>query len=285
VKNGFSIETSRMFSGGDMIKGKAALLLALLFFMVQPGRSNETGKAAAEPAGAANPDGLWQKALSNYQKNSDWYPEKIAVLSEVLDRHGQPDSVTQLFFTLSLDTKGRMRTELTRALKNGKDISEEMKKKVEIRNPDETKAPKKEESVTVSFSDSPFNPDRQKSVTFHAGSEKQMLLGHLCQRFDFTYQTEIMRKGESEKLTWTGMAWLEENSGMPLKLEFSLTPLPKRIRSLWTIYLYEVSQPDKWILKKIMISGQGGFLFIKKRFRSTTTFSDYRRQPQKGDEK
>jgi hypothetical protein len=88
-----------------------------------------------------------------------------------------------------------------------------------------------------------------------------------------------------EKLAWTGMAWLEENSGMPLKLEFSLTPLPKRIRSLWTVYLYEVSQPDRWLLKQITISGEGGFLFIKKKFRSTTAFSEFRRQTRRGNEK
>jgi hypothetical protein len=111
-----------------------------------------------------------------------------------------------------------------------------------------------------------------------------MLFGHICQRFDFTYQTEIVSKGETEKLTWNGMTWLDENTGVPLKLEFSLEPLPKRIRSLWTIYLYEISETNNWVLKKITISGQGGFLFIKKKFRSTTVFSDYGRQPEKGVE-
>jgi len=284
VKNGFSIEKSRMLSGGNLKKRTAALLLALAFFTVKPGRGDETDRTAAAAA-RANPAALWQKALNIYQKNSDSYPEKIAILSEVLDSHDQPDSVTQLFFTMSMDAKGQLRTELTRALKNGKDISEEMKKKVEIRNLNEDKAPEKADSLNVSLSDNPFNPDRQKNVTLRPSDEKQMLFGRLCRRFDFTYRTEIIRKGEAEKLTWTGMAWLEEGSGIPIKLEFSLAPLPKRIRSLWTVYLYETSQSERWVLKKIMIAGHGGFLFIKKRFRSTTTFSDYRRQPQRGDEK
>jgi hypothetical protein len=135
--------------------------------------------------------------------------------------------------------------------------------------------------VTVSLSDSPFNPQRQKAVSYQARSERQSLYGRLCHRFDFTYRTEIVRKGEAEKLTWQGLAWLEEGSGMPVKLEFSLEPLPSRIRSLWTIYTYEASPPDIWVLKKITITGTGGFLFIKKRFRSTTIFSDYRRPPAK----
>jgi hypothetical protein len=266
-----------MLTGADLKKSTTVLLLAIAFFTAKPGRGNETGPVAAP----ANPAGLWQKALDIFRGNRDAYPQKIAILSEVLDRHDQPDSVTQLFFTLNMDATNQIRTELTRALKNGKDISEQMKKKVAIRDLNENRTPGKNESLTVSLSDSPFNPDRQENVTFRPSDEKRMLFGHSCCRFDFTYQTEIMRNGASEKLTWTGMAWLDESSGMPLKLEFSLAPLPKRIRSLWTIYLYNISGPDEWVLKKIKITGQGGFLFIKKRFRSTTIFSDYRRPPPK----
>jgi hypothetical protein len=284
VKNGFSIEKNRRLPGGNLKKRTAALMLFLVFFIFKPGRGNATGTTAAA-APPADPARLWQKALDIFRKNSDLYPEKITIISEILDRHNQPNSVTQLFFTIDMDANGKLVTKLTRALKNGKDISDEMRKKVEIRDLNQDKTPPKKDSLTVSLSDSPFNPERQKNVTFHASAEKQMLFGHFCQRFDFTYLTEIVSKGEPEKLTWSGMTWLDENSGLPLKLEFSLEPLPKRIRSLWTIYLYEISEPDNWILKKITISGQGGFLFIKKRFRSTTTFSDYRRPPQRGDEK
>ena len=86
-------------------------------------------------------------------------------------------------------------------------------------------------------------------------------------------------------MTWVGKAWLEENSGIPLKLEFSFEPLPKHVKRLWTIYLYETTASGDWFLQEITVQGQGGFLFIKKGFRSTTRFSDYRRRPQKEDEK
>jgi len=253
-----------------------AALLAIAFFTIPSGRSEEKGTAAAD-----HPTSLWQKALDLFKKNSAYYPQKINILSEVLDRHEQPSTITELFFALRLDDAGRLQTEMTKALKNGKDISTAMKKKVEIRNLDDDNAPKKEDAVTVSLSDSPFNPERQGAVSYHAKNERRALFRRLCRRYDFTYRTEIIRKGKTEKLTWTGMAWLEEVSGIPVKLEFSLTPLPARIRSLWTIYTYGISQPDRWVLNQITISGSGGFLFIKKRFRSTTTFSDYRRPPAK----
>ena len=257
-------------------KAVPPLALALLSFTIP--RGGERGGAAV-PAAAAS--GLWQKAVEIHRRNNEWYPGRISILSEVLNRRGEPYSVTQLFFSLSLEADGRMRTELVRALKNGEDTTEKMKARVKIRSPQESMDPEKEETYSVTISDSPFDPERQKSVAFSPRGERQVLFGHSCRRFDFTYRTTIVRKGKPEELTWTGMAWLEEGSGLPVKLEFSLEPLPSRIRSLWTVYLYETARPDKWVLSHVQISGQGGFLFIKKRFRSTTTFSDYRLPPPK----
>jgi hypothetical protein len=257
---------------------RAALLVTLALLGLVPCRGDRAGEPAALPFPAADGAGLWQKALNIYRSNQDWYPERISILSEVLDRHEQPYSVTQLDFSLRLDADGRMRTELTRALKNGEDTTEKMRAKVEIRSPQDGMDPEKEESYSVSISDSPFNPERQGFVTVQANGERRILFGHACRRFDFSYRTSIFRKGQAEELTWIGMAWLEEGSGMPVKLEFSLDPMPRRIRSLWTIYLYDTAQPDKWVVNKVKITGHGGFLFIKKYFRSTTIFSQYRRQ-------
>ena len=261
---------------------KAVLLLALSLLASAPAKDRAPGQGVNGPQAAA-PAGLWQKAVDICRRNSDWYPERITILSEVLNRQGQPSSVTQLFFSLRLGAEGRLSTELTRALKNGQDTTAEMRSKVAIRHPEEPLDPDKEDTYSMSISDSPFVPERQASVTFSASIEKRLLFGHSCRRFDFSYQTKIIRKGETEKLTWNGMAWLEEGSGVPVKLEFSLAPLPSRIRSLWTVTLYDTARPDRWVVKKVAISGHGGFLFITKRFRTTTTFSDYRRRPAQTD--
>jgi len=263
-----------------MNKRIAALLLAIACSGSAPGGGSEA-RRSPDPAAAPGAHGLWQKAVDIHRRNRDWYPEKISVLSEVLNRRSEPTSVTQIFFSLRLGADGRLRTELTRALKNGEDTTEKMRSKVTIRSPGEGLDPDSENTYSVSIADSPFNPERQKAVSFSASGEKQLLFGHVCHRFEFTYQTTIVNKGEREKLTWSGMAWLEEGSGLPVKLEFSLSPLPSRIRSLWAIYLYDTARPDKWVLNKVTISGHGGFLFITKRFRTTTTFSQYRRAPQK----
>ena len=72
-------------------------MLFLFFFALESGPGHATGTAAVEAA-PVDPAGLWQKAMEIFRKNSDLYPQKITILSEILDRHGQPDSVTQLCF-------------------------------------------------------------------------------------------------------------------------------------------------------------------------------------------
>lgn len=251
----------------------ATLVLLAALLAVPAGGLAPT--AGGEPAAAAA-NGLWRKAVEIYRRNSDWYPGRVTILSEMLNRHGKPYSVTELFFTLRLDGDGQVQADLERALKNGKDTTEKVRSKVTLRAPEEGMEPGDANTYSVSLSDSPFDPERQHDVTVTAAPEKAQLFGCRCRRFNFTYRTHIVRKGKPFDLTWRGMAWLQEESGVPVKLEFTLDPLPGLLRSLWSIYLYDTASPDRWVVKRVSLSGHGGFLFIIKRFRTTTTFSDYR---------
>jgi hypothetical protein len=221
--------------------------------------------------------GLWRKAIELHQRNRDWYPERVVILSEVLNRRGQPSSLTEMIFRLHLDARGRVQAELWRARKNGEDTTERTRAKVTIRSPEEGLDPEDDTAYSVSLSDSPFDAGRQAAVQAYATAERRMLFGRPCRRFNFSYRTAIVRKGKPEELTWRGMAWLDEASGVPVKLEFTFSPLPGLVRSLWSIYQYDTESPERWVLKKVSMTGHGGFLFIRKNFRTTTTFSQYRR--------
>lgn len=251
----------------------------LLVFM--PSTIMATAALAAAEGTGVNPSGLWQKALAVYQKNNDLIPGKMEVVSELLDRRGRPGSVSKFYFKIIVDDQGKAHSELTQAFRDNRDVSVEMKKRMEIRDAEQEKNSKNKETLTISMGDNPFNPDKQKNVKVHAHAEKQLLFGRMCRRFDFSFKADIGRKNQEENPTWVGKAWLEESSGIPVKLEFSFEPLPKHVNSLWTIYRYEINDAGDWFLKEIMVQGRGGFLFIKKGFRSSTRFSDYRRWPPK----
>lgn len=257
----------------------ATVLLAALLAVQVGGLAFTTGE---KPAAATAANGLWRKAVEVYRRNRDWYPGRVTILSEMLNRRGEPYSVTELFFALRLDGEGKVQADLERALKNGEDTTEKVRSKVTIRPPEEGMEPGDDNTYSVSLSDSPFDPERQQDVTVAAAPERVQLFGCRCRRYVFSYRTHIVRKGERVALTWRGMAWLEEGSGRPVKLEFTLDPLPGLLRSLWSIYVYDTASPERWVVKQVSISGHGGFLFVKKRFRTSTTFSDYRLPPRAG---
>ncbi len=250
-----------------------AVLLALLWTAC----AADGGLSA--PPGGDGTHGLWRKATEIHRRNRDWYPERVVIISEVLNRRGEPSSLTEMLFRLRLDHLGRVQAELVRSLKNGEDTTKRTRSKVTIRSPEEGVDPEDDTAYSVSLTDSPFDAGRQGEVQAYATAERETLFGRPCRRFNFTYRTAIVRKGKVEELTWRGMAWLEEASGVPVKLEFTLSPLPGLVRSLWSIYLYDIESPDRWVLKQVSMTGSGGFLFIRKSFRTTTTFSQYRRAP------
>lgn len=255
--------------------------LALLAGLLNGPRGPE--QTPTGPAAAAGPE-LWRKAVEIYRANHDWYPEKAAIASEVRDGRKRFRSLTEMFFTLSPDGRGRLRIHLDRSLRNGVDTTEKMRAKVRIRDPLERLAPSGGNAYSVSISDSPFDPGEQAAVSFASTKETRMLSGRSCRRFDFTFRAKIADEDGSKRLTWTGRAWIEEGSGVPARLEFSIAPLPGKFRSIWIVYEYETERPDHWVVKSVVISGHGGVLFIKRYFHVTTTFSEYRRMPAAGPE-
>jgi hypothetical protein len=259
---------------------KAAGTCLLLFALAAlPGMAG-----AGAGAETSDPSGLWQKALAVFQQNSDLLPHKMEVFSELLDRRGRTDTVSQFYFDIRYDGQGKSRSELTRAFKDGQDISAEAKKRfIGSDAPPEKPGAKKRQTFTFSMSDVPFNPERRHLTAARARPETQVLFGRSCRRFDISFRANSAVKEPAREMNWVGMAWLEEESGVPVKLEFSIEPLPKNVNSLWTIYRYELDAAGDWALREISVQGQGGFLFIKKGFRSTTRFSEYRRQtPEEG---
>jgi hypothetical protein len=259
---------------------RAARVFLLLFILAAlPGPA--FSGAAAE---TSDPSGLWQKALAVFQQNSDMLPHKMEVFSELLDRRGQPDTVSRFYFDIRYDGQGKSRSELTRAIKDGQDISAEAKKRyVGSDDPPEKPGAKRRQTFTFSMADVPFNPDRRQHTAARARAETQVLSGRTCRRFDISFRANTAVQGPAREMNWVGMAWLDEASGVPLKLEFAIEPLPKNVHSLWTIYQYEIEAAGDWVLREISVQGQGGFLFIKKKFRSSTRFSEYRLQtPEEG---
>jgi hypothetical protein len=183
-----------------------------------------------------------------------------------------------MFFSLRPDARGRLQVQLDRSRRNGVDTTEKMRARARTSDPLKRVVLGDETGDSVSISNSPFDPGEQDAVSFISREERQTLAGHSCRRFDFTFRPGGA-PGGAPKVTWSGQAWIEEGSGRPVRLEFSIAPLPRKFRRVNITYDYRTDGPDRWVVKSVIISGQGGFLFIKRYFTVTTTFSEYRRRP------
>lgn len=226
---------------------------------------------------AGSPSGLWRKAVEVYRANEDWYPERAAIVSEVRSGRKKLVSLTEMDFSLRPGAQGRLEVRLDRARRNGVDTTEKTRAKARKSDPLKRVVLGDGTADSVSISDSPFDPEHQGSVSVAPREERRTLSGLSCRRFDFTFRAGLAEDGGAGQVTWRGRAWLEEGSGRPVRLEFSIAPLPRKFRRVEITYDYETERPDRWILRSVTISGQGGFLFIKRLFTVTTTFSEFRR--------
>lgn len=234
------------------------LLLALLFapLLAAPG---------SDPVAAD----LWRKATSLFAQFEGVYPSRMSVRTEMLDRGGKATAVTEMRFVNTLREDGVVESELVSAFEDGRDVTAGRRARREERRAGDGK------QARISLSDSPFNPERQERLELRPHPERALISGRSCRRFDFSYRPEIEGLGKGAGVVQRGMAWLEEESGRPLKLEYTLVPLPRRVKRLWTVCLFETEAGGAWVMREMRVEGQGGILFIRKGFRLVTRFEEY----------
>jgi hypothetical protein len=211
-----------------------------------------------------------------YRANRDWYPEKAAIVSEVRNGRNKFLSLTEMFFTLRPGGRTPMQIRLDRSRRNGVDTTAKTRSKAKFRDLLEGIADGEDSPFAVSLSDSPFDPDRQAAVSVTPREGTKVLRGRSCRLFDFRFSPGPKKGGS--RVTWLGQAWLEDQSGMPVELAFSISPLPGKIRGARAVYRYK-TEPAPCVVKDVTITGTGRFLFVKRHFKVTTTFSQYRRAP------
>ncbi len=218
----------------------------------------------------APPDSLWQKAVAIAQANDPWIPGLMVSRLEMLDGKGGAQSVEEFWVQFTLGADGKVQSKRVKHLKDGKEVSEP--EPSEGRDEDGPQE-KEKHSFSFSFTESPFHPKVQGKVAFQRTTQTKTIRGRPCAGYPFTLRKE---KGAIER----GTAWLEEGTGVPVELQFSPSPLPKRVQRLVTTVRYETTPEGAWHPVEIVFEGEGGFLFIKRRFRNVIRLSEYRRHPE-----
>lgn len=252
-------------------KKKLALSLCLVL---------AAGLAAAalrDEAPVGGPPDLWRRAVAVYEANKHLLPGKVLAAFALVDGKGKPKRTSERELRYFLDSRGKVQVQLVRALDNGRDVT--AKARDELRQDEERQGarPGGENRARFSLSDVPFAAEKQGQLEVVARAETASLFGMTCRRFDFSLNLPAAAPGgaKGRSLVLRGMAWIDEAGGAPVKFEFAPDPLPSKVKRLWTVFTYGPAAGGGWLLKEITSEGMGGFLFIKKSFRSRIELGDY----------
>jgi len=215
----------------------------------------------------AQTDVLWEKSVQIFSAHEKWIPGKMKMDMQLLDKNGDTEHVAHFEYKMYLGQGDQVETELVHAFENGKDVTAEYREK-NAKNSGEPEEQNNQE-FGISSKDSPFHPDNQEKVIYEKTGEDR-IDGTVCITFEYTLASDDGNQ--------VGTAWINKD-GFPVRLVYTIEPLPKGMKKMMTTCDYTVTEEKKLELSRMKLSGTAGFLFIKKNFNSTFTFSDYWQEP------
>jgi hypothetical protein len=269
---------------------RIAILLCALSFSAPAGAAapdSTSASAKAQPA-------LWAKAVKIFEANKDLVPGKVLQKIQEIEDDGRVKSESDAEISLALDGAGKIKSDIVKASKDGKDVTAAERKKAEERSKKEAAKEKKdaeknakkdsksdsdkdskENSHSISSGDSPFDPEIQDNVRITETTARETIGSRSCARFGYTYPVPAEKPSKGKPVMVKGTAWIEESTGNPVKVEFTNDPLPKGAKSMLTTLHYGSGGNGSWIVERMEFEGSGSFLFIKKRIRGDIALGDY----------
>jgi hypothetical protein len=124
---------------------------------------------------------------------------------------------------------------------------------------------------------SPFGPESQTGMYVKPLGDGGIVGGRHTMEYEFTDRSDA-------EVVMKGKAWLEKDTGIPVRIEYTPDPLPKRVKRMMTTMEYEHISPDSLIVSRMYVEVTGGILFIKKHFHMNMTFDRYWRLPEGYDD-
>jgi hypothetical protein len=182
---------------------------------------------------------------------------------EELDKSGRPESVIETVERVTRND-GREERQLLRAVRDGKDVTEELRQK----RAERAASGKSGGQQEVSFSaQSPFRRSEQPKYRFSLAGRDPGNPGRVRIAFE--------PKGQPSEAVVQGEAVVDAAAAVPVLIRFRPSVYPKHVQKMNMELQYGVSSELGPLLSAISVDAEGGLLFIKKRYRTKSTFSDY----------
>ncbi|MFC1800224.1 hypothetical protein ACFL2Z_04880 [Candidatus Eisenbacteria bacterium] len=220
-------------------------------------------------------DSLWLRAVSLSEQSKDLVPGTMESYMQEVDKHGKPkneDKYHHSWGKLCLGEDDEVEYEPVKVIKDGEDITEEEQAR------EREKREKEDEEDSESFTSegyTPFRKGAQDRMSIERLDENDVVDGRDLIAYKFV---ELPDDEDDEEVM--GTAWFDPATGVPVKMEYTTAPLPKRVKRMITTMEYTYAAPDTLIVKRMIMDATGGILFIKKHFHVEMTFDEYWRLPE-----
>lgn len=209
-------------------------------------------------------DPLWQKAMTIAEKNAQYIPGKTIYQTDIKNPKDSKDNST-IFVILKHQKKetDTIETTIIEAKKDNKPMTEEERKEIDKLTERDLK-PKKE---GIFFTKDP------KKLKVKANNLQKQINGMTCKGYEFEFKNQD-EKGKEQILQ--GIAWLEENSGAPLLMKFSMKKLPMFVKDLEIENLFYFNKKtEQWYSLKLTTSVDISVMLKKIKSVTEMKFSEY----------
>jgi hypothetical protein len=216
----------------------------------------------------AEPDPLWEKAVTLMGANRQWVP---GLLVTTVSQVSETEPAQQIWTRFFLNDSGKVEDQLIRFLEKGVDVTEIRRQKLAESRKKSADSDEKKHSISLS-SISPFSPESHEKVRYQRVAQETQR-GFMCDVFEYSQVTE-----DGDQLV--GRSWLDSNTGIPIKVDYTMDPLPRFVKEMHTTILFNSSSPDSLYPIEIIMEGKGGILFLKKEIRTTIQLTEYWQLPE-----
>ena len=226
-----------------------------------------TAPASAVAQTALPSDTLWQKAVAIAAANARWVPGLLVEKETTKNTKGRVEEATEVHVRLFENEAGAIDADVLNVLENGETITEAAEALV---------LASLEEELAEDEADNPFKPAVQHNVVARRLASAQPMEGRHAVAFAYTQRTATT--------TWEGTAWLDAETGVPLRLEARPQDMPSdddgvTVTALSTRTVYN-AEADAWYPAQVQVDlafelKYALFLTYRGTVENVTTLSQY----------
>jgi hypothetical protein len=251
-----------------------AMIPTLLCLMLAAGAAAPVAPAAPAPVAAPAPpapaptlDEVVARASAVQEKKPQKLTCKVAIRASLLDSDGKPKEVQELERTESWEAGKSRRGPITKSATDGKPLTP--KELQEVNAEDAKKQADfdaRQQRGEGQELGPVFSKARAASLLFKLLREEP-LGGRRALVLEFTPKPGI-KDGRA------GTAWVDAETFVALRVTSSPKPLPDHVDKMNMEEEQTLTAQGEVVPKRMFIDGEGGFFFLKRRFRLETDWSD-----------